>query len=155
MLGDWYHHMKITKWKAEVSLFALFAAGSVAMFLAAMRLPKAYNPSDPGSALFPELIATGLLMISAVICIQCFRARSVQEQVEITRPMKVALLLVTTLIYVASMNATGYLLSTGLWAAVSAVALGFRRIWPVLLIVGFFLLLGKYLFEGILGVPLP
>lgn len=136
-------------------MFALFAAGSVAMYLAAMQLPKGYNPSDPGSALFPELIAAGLLLICAVLCIQCFRARSGQGQVEITRPMKVVLLLVTTLIYVASMNASGYLLSTGVWAALSAVALGFRRVWPVLLIVAFFLLMGKYLFEGILGVPLP
>lgn len=147
--------MKITKWKAEISLFALFAAGSVAMFLAAMRLPKAYNPSDPGSALFPELIATGLLLVCSVVCIQCFRMRSRREEVEIARPMKVALLLFTTLIYIASMNAVGYLLATGVWAGVSAVALGFRRVWPVLLIVVFFLILGKYLFEGVLGVPLP
>jgi hypothetical protein len=108
---------------------------------------------DPGTV---PAIAGGLLVLLSVIgTVLALKSRSSLAEVEVERPLHVLLAMALILIFPPAVDSFGYYSTTSVWLPAFIWAAGARAWTHYLITMVMVLALAHFLFENILGTPLP
>lgn len=104
-------------------------------------------------ALFPRFLAILLFVLGLLLLLKKPSAK--EEKATITKEKTLILLYVGLILYTAFLSKLGFLLASFLWILFVILIVGERKWWIILLTAFFGPVLGYYIFQVRLGIPLP
>ena len=152
-------HWKIGRGLAEVLTGLAFSAIAGYFLLLGKDLPDSnFNPTDPGTAAFPDTLAWALLACSiAILLFGIFRMFSSEkgEGISITEPLNVIGTILLTVLYAFSMPFVTYYVATIVWAPLVLLLSGIRSWKWIVSLTILTLLVAHFVFERVLSANLP
>lgn len=137
----------------DLIVFAGLAGVGAAFALGALTLEDGDRVINAGTV--PAVTGTLLVVLSVVGAVQAIRARGEGPDVEIVRPFQVFLAMGLVLIFPPAIDRFGYYLTAILWVPAFVWAAGARNWTAYLIVLASVLILARFVFEMILGTPLP
>ncbi|WP_299654066.1 tripartite tricarboxylate transporter TctB family protein [uncultured Jannaschia sp.] len=137
----------------DLVVYAALGGVGLVFFVGAFGLSQDDDAIDSGTV---PMIAGGLLvLLCAIGAVQAVRTGGTAPEVEVERPFPVLIAMVMVVLFPIAMDALGYYATAAIWVPAFAWIAGSRSWVAVLLVPVGVLALARFVFEMILGTPLP
>lgn len=137
----------------DVTICAALGALGIWFIVEAASLPEPRRMIGPGT--FPTIagaLLTTLCVAQAVISI---RNRKTEAAVPVSRPLALPFAMALMLAFPFAMDSFGYYLTAVIWVPAFAWIAGMREIVTMLIVTAIVLALARFVFQMLLGTPLP
>ncbi|WP_404863499.1 tripartite tricarboxylate transporter TctB family protein [Georhizobium sp. MAB10] len=132
--------------------FSLIATGCW-FVVSATALPAGRSAITP--ATFPTIAGVLLMVLSLLQAVISFRKRATSEPVEFERPVSVAMAMVLMLLLPEAVSRMGFYPVIVVWTLAFGWFAGMRSFLHFAITLGIILFLARFIFEMMLGTPLP
>jgi hypothetical protein len=140
-------------WAYDVFVCACLAAVGVWFFMGALALPPGRRAVD--SATIPLFTSAILVLLCLIQALLSFRSRRRSVAVEFERPLQVAIAMILIVLFPTAIERFGYYLTTALWLPAFGWIAGLRSPLALAAVAVAVLAIARFVFEMLLGTPLP
>lgn len=137
----------------DLIVLAGLAGVGIAFVVGGLALEDDGRAIDPGTV--PSIAGGLLVILCAIAAVQAVRNRGLAPEVEIVRPLQVLLAMALVLIFPPAIDRFGYYVTAVVWVPAFVWVAGARNWTAYLVVVVGVLVLARFVFEMILGTPLP
>lgn len=137
----------------DLLICGVLAAVGIWFVVGALAMPGGKAVFNAGT--FPAIVGAGLTGLALIQIVLSLKQRSQLSEVAVRRPVWLALAMVLIVLFPSAVDRMGYYPVAVIWVPAFGWIAGIRKPLGLIVATAIVLLLAKFVFEMLLGTPLP